>query len=502
MDALFLWTKKDLKNQGVVASFNLRKVHPLRCDHLFRNNPQKALLLLSLLLIASPATPAVRPKVLPGGLIRTIAGSGPAGLLAIGQGGFAGDGGAALLARFNFPEGLALGPDGTLFVADTGNNRIRKISPEGIVTTYVGTQRGGYNGDGPADQVSLWNPCDIVLDAQGNLYIADTGNAIIRKVTPDGQVITIAGTPRRHGYGGDNGPATQALLNAPRGLGIDPQGNLYIADTRNQRIRKVTPDGLITTLAGTGKMGFSGDGGPALQAQLRNPMDVAVDAQGNIFIADTHNFRIRKVTPDGLITTICGTGKTGFNGEVVPALQALLGEPQGIALDSRGNLYIADSINFRIRRLSPEGLLTTIVGTNQHGFEGDGGPSSQAQVEDMLMGILIDQEGNLYFSDSSNHRVRKVWLHPRPGDLDGDDRLTLQDVRWALKLLRSPSPILTEGQLRALGKQENPIIALEDVIRLLRQAVGLDPLLPSAQQSQLLYCPLGCGGGEPKDGRG
>src|SRR5208337_173469 len=242
-----------------------------------------------------------------------------------GEAGFGGDGGPASQAQLNQPEGVAVDASGNLYIADTDNNRIRKISPNGIIPTVAGNGIAGFSGDGgPASQAQLNHPEGVAVDAQGNLYIADTGNNRIRKISPNGIITTVAGNGIA-GFGGDHGPASQAQLNHPEGVAVDASGNLYIADTDNDRIREVR-NGVIVTIAGDA--GFSGDGGPASQAQLNHPEGVAVDASGNLYIADTGNNRIRKISPKGIITTVAGNG-----------MPAILNAPTGIALDASGNLF-------------------------------------------------------------------------------------------------------------------------------------------------------------------
>ena len=342
-------------------------------------------------------------------IIDTVAGSGPTG----GYGGaFSGDGGPATQARLQNPLGVALDVHGNLYIADAGNQRIRKVDTRGIITTVVGNGISGYSGDGgPATQAKLRGPSDVAIDAAGNLYIADGANYCIRKVNTNGIITTVAGIGTRAGYSGDGGPATQALLSVPRGIAVDAQGNLYIADSDNHRIRKVDTNGIITTVAGNGTAGFGGDGGPASQARLGGPRDVFVDAQGTLYIADYGNHRIRKVDTNGIITTVAGNGTAGFGGDGGPATEAELYWPGGVAVDSAGNLYIADkdssNNNNRIRKVDTSGTIITVAGTGTHGFSGDGGPAIEAQFYAVNQ-LAIDDSGNLYIADYWNHRIRKV----------------------------------------------------------------------------------------------
>jgi sugar lactone lactonase YvrE len=321
--------------------------------------------------------------------------------------GFAGDGGPATAARLNMSlGGVALDSSGNLYIADSLNERIRKVSPVGTISTYAGSGGFGFSGDGgPATAAQLSLPHGVAVDSAGNLYIADSNNHRIRKVTPGGTISTYAGTGTE-GFSGDGGPATAAHLDRPDGVAVDSAGNLYIADSGNSRIRKVTPGGTISTYVGNGGYGegFLGDGGPATAAHIR-PRGVALDSAGNLYITDFA--RIRKVTPGGTISTYAGTDTPGFAGDGGPATAAQLSFPQGVALDSAGNLYIADSNNNRIRKVTPGGTISTYAGTGLNGFSGDGGPAIAAQLW-IPVGVALDSAGNLYIADQENQRIRKV----------------------------------------------------------------------------------------------
>jgi uncharacterized protein (TIGR03437 family) len=319
---------------------------------------------------------------------------------------------------------------GNLYIADTGNQRVRKVTPQGIITTVAGNGTSGFSGDGGPAIAAQLNPSPNIMDAPwgvaadafGNLFIADLGNNRIRRVTPQGIITTVAGSGTvgslGGGFSGDGGPATAAQLKAPVGVAVDASGNLFIADQGNSRIRKMTPQGTITTVAGSGAAscsgfgGFSGDGGPATAAQLNCPMAVAVDASGNLFIADSSNGRIRKVTPQGIITTVAGNGTGSFSGDGGPAMSAGLQFPLGVAVDASGNLFIADY--FRIREVMPQGIITTVAGNGNSqtgGSSGDGGPATSVAVgfdeQQNLLGITADASGNLFIGDGAN-RVRKL----------------------------------------------------------------------------------------------
>jgi hypothetical protein len=345
-------------------------------------------------------------RVTPAGIISTVAGG------TISE--FGGDGGAATLARLYKPTGLAADAIGDLFIADTINCRIRKVTVGGVISTVAGRGGYGFSGDGgPAISAQLRAPLGIAVDAIGNIYIADTENHRIRKVTTDGVIRTIAGNGIA-GFGGDGGPAISAQLNHPETVAIDSAGNLYITDIDNQRIRKVTPAGVISTVAGNGTPGFSGDGGSATLAQLSCPHKIAVDSAGNIYIPEGCNHRIRKVTAGGIITTIAGNGSIGFSGDGGPATLAEIYNPFAVAVDAIGNLYIADTGNYRIRKVTPAGMINTIAGNGTDGFSGDGGPATSAQFGS-IEGISVDAAGNVYISEANNHRVRLIKTGPVPG---------------------------------------------------------------------------------------
>lgn len=333
-----------------------------------------------------------------GYIINTVAGSDTSG--------FSGDGGAATSASLYAPSGVTVDSSGNLYIADTLNNRIRKVDVSGKISTVAGTGTGGYMGDGVA-ATSTWlnRPQGVAVDNSGNLYIADTWNNRIRKVDMSGEISTVAGTDFA-GYSGDGGSAAVAALNEPKGLAVDRSGNLYIADSGNHRIRKVDLSGKISTVAGSGDFGVSGDGGDATLAKLSFPTGIAVDSSGNLyFVCD---FQIRKVDTLGKISTVVGLYKDGFSGDGGPALTAELFRPQGVAVDSGGNLYISDYWNFRIRKVDAAGIINTIAGTGREDFSGDGGPATSADLGGPI-GVAVDSSGNVYLSDAY-HRVRKLSL--------------------------------------------------------------------------------------------
>ena len=296
---------------------------------------------------------------------------------------------------------------GNVYFADTFNHRIRRVDLLGAITTIAGTGENGFNGDiGPAAMAQLDRPFGVAVDSAGVVYFADAFNHRIRRVDPSGAISTIAGAGG-WGYGGDGGPAIAARLDLPTSVAVDEAGNVYFADTENDRIRRVDPSGVIATVAGTGQSGFNGDGGPAVQAQLDTPYGVAVDKAGNVFVADTFNHRIRRVDSSGAITTIAGNGERGFGGDGGPAVEAQLNEPRGVAVDAGGAVYFSDEGNDRIRRVDPSGSIATVAGTEGNGFNLESGPADQAQM-DNPEGVAVDALGNVYFADTFNERVRML----------------------------------------------------------------------------------------------
>jgi len=339
-----------------------------------------------------------------GGVITTVAGTGTGGYLT------SEDNGLATLAKLNYPTGTAVDNSGNLYIADSSNNRIRKVATNGsIITTVAGTVIG-YSGDsGAATSAKMDWPNGVAIDSSGNLYIADTSNHRIRKVDATSKIITtVAGTSTR-GYSGDNGVATNAQLNYPTGMAVDSSGYLYIADSSNNRIRKVATNGsIITTVAGT-VIGYSGDSGAATSAKMDWPNGVAIDSSGNLYIADTSNNRIRKVTvSDGTISTVAGTSTGGYSGDNGAATSAKLNQPYGVAVDSSGNLYIADTKNHRIRKVDATSkIITTVAGTSTGGYSGDNGAATSAKLNSP-QGVAVDSSDNLYIADTYNHCIRKV----------------------------------------------------------------------------------------------
>ena len=428
------------------------------------------------------------------GMITTIAG--------MADEGFSGDGGPATSAQLDQPSGVAVDGGGYIFIADRGNNRIRQIGPDGVITTILGAEDGGDESDReaplaaprglavgsdgniyvadtgnhqidvideagvvsrvagieglrdgvPATQARLLEPTGVAIDADGTLYITDTGNRRVRKVDTNGIITTFAGSGKK-GHEGDGGPALEAAFDCPGGIAIY-EGDVYIADQCNNRVRKVDTSGIITTFAGTGVQGPAvfatplGDDGPATSARLIAPTALDFDSEGNLYITDPGNHRVRKVDTSGAITSVAGTGERSFSGDDGPAAEAQLSTPFGIAIEADGTIYIADFVYprnrvrkidtagiittiaevassgglavdaesnvyivqatvGRILKLTPDGVLSPIAGSTKPGFSGDGGPATLAEL-DTPKGIDVDEDGNLYFADSENNRIRKL----------------------------------------------------------------------------------------------
>ncbi len=333
--------------------------------------------------------------------INTVAGDGVQG--------FSGDGGQAINAEIFATAGLAVDGAGNIYIADSGNSRIRKVATNGIITTVAGTAISGYSGDGgPATSASLAFPTSVIVDTAGNLYIADAANFVIRKIDTNGIITTFAGTGSI-GFSGDGGPAINAQFGEVNGLALDAAGSLYVADSGNQRIRKIAPDGTISTIAGTGVAGFTGGGGPAINAEIYAPDSLAFDAAGTLYFTEPINNAIRKISTGGIITTVAGQGYAnfGFSGDGGPALNALLNDPHGLVVDGAGNLYFTDEDNQRIRMISASGIISTIAGNGTMSFAGDGGAAVNAEINEPY-GIELGPSGALYFVDSGNKRVRAL----------------------------------------------------------------------------------------------
>ncbi|MEM7125161.1 MAG: hypothetical protein AAF702_02465 [Chloroflexota bacterium] len=349
-------------------------------------------------------SPPVNPTE-PSGIITTVAGNGVAG--------YSGDDGPAIAANLWRPIGVMVDDQGNFYIADDGN-RIRKVNSSGIITTVAGNGSGGDNS--PAENAYVNRPSGVTKDIFGNIYIAEPYSHRIRKIAPNGIITTVVGTGTA-GHSGDGGLAIEAQLNHPTRLyvhsdggdllGDSPHIELYIADSLNHRIRKVGSNGIITTVAGNGVAGSGGDGGLAINASINRPYGMTVDRAGNIYIAEADGHRVRKVTIDGIISTIVGTGISGYSGDGGSAIAATLSTPAGVSIDGAGNVYIADQNNHRIRKVSTDGIIATAAGTGTGGFTGDGGPATNARIY-YPQGLSVDFEGNIYVADKLNYRIRKV----------------------------------------------------------------------------------------------
>jgi sugar lactone lactonase YvrE len=394
-------------------------------------------------LFGSLSMPVTAEDAKPGTIV-TVAGTGSPG--------YSGDNGPATQAQLA-PGGLALDASGNLYVADWFNNRVRKISQDGTITTLAGTGKLGFSGDGgKATEAQFNRPAYVIADGAGNLFISDFFNHRVRRVDAvTGVISTYAGSGTVDGttnatdlpkgrFSGDNGPATDAWLDGPTALAVDALGNLFIADAYNHRVRKVSPDGTITTVAGSGVDRSSGSDGLATESTLAVAWGLAVDARGNLFIAETGGpydgpgggvlgNRVRKVSPDGIITTVAGTGgKGGFSGDSGKAADAQLNLPHGLAVDSAGNLFIADEGNYRVRKVSPTGIITTVVGNGKKLYAGDGALAMETGLRGPNQ-LAIDAAGNLLISAGApfwesggvpdNARVLKVVGVAAPGLLAG-----------------------------------------------------------------------------------
>ncbi|HEX5000140.1 MAG TPA: hypothetical protein VFY29_18110 [Terriglobia bacterium] len=318
-------------------------------------------------------------------IISTVAGTGTPG--------FSGDGGPATSAELQSPSSLAMDAAGDLFITDSRNGRVRKITPDGTIESV---------------NVGMLGASDMIaLDPSGaGFFVTSVSTHSVRKVSASGDSTTVAGTGAS-GYSGDGGPATAAKLNTPFGLVSDATGNLYIADAFNHRIRKVTPGGMISTIAGTGKPGFGGDGGKAVSAQLNMPASLVIDGSGNLYFSDIGNNCVRKISTEGMISTVAGTGKPGFSGDGLKANKGQLNNPGPLALSKDGSLFISDVLNHRVRKVDSAGIITTVVGNGNSGSGGDGGAALAAQLA-IPSGLVVGPVGNLFVADAEGHRVRKI----------------------------------------------------------------------------------------------
>ncbi len=352
-------------------------------------------LILLLLVIAAPGF---------GQVINTIAGNGTAV--------YGGDSGPATAAGFVQPWGIAVSPTGNKYISDFSDNRIRKVSTTGVISTLAGTGTGGYSGDaGAAVSAKINSPRGLALDVAGNLYIADQNNHVIRRVTPSGIISTFAGTGVS-GYTGDGGSALGARLSYPQAVAVDRNGNILITDL-NYVVRKVNSSGIISTIAGTaGISGYTGDGGAATAATFATPYGICTDTAGNIYVADNGNHVIRKITKTGIISTYCGIGTPGYTGDGGAATAAQLNYPMGVVADSAGNLYIGDESNNVVRHITRAGIISTLAGKGVSGYSGDRGMAILAKLS-LPTSVSCDGQGNVYVVDHGNYVMRKIDLTNR-----------------------------------------------------------------------------------------
>ncbi|HMC59091.1 MAG TPA: hypothetical protein VKJ01_07865, partial [Candidatus Solibacter sp.] len=323
---------------------------------------------------------------------------------------------------------------------------------------FAGTGIRGTSADGvAAAAANLNSPMGVTVDAAGNILIADTSNSRIRQVAADGLIRTVAGTGRP-GSGAENLLPLQMPVNSPQAVCLDRSGTLYIADTSNHRVLRAPLNGVVTTAAGNGSPGAAGDGGPGRLAELNLPSGCALDSAGNLFIADTGSNRIWKVTPlpDGIITTVAGTGDPGFAGDEAVATAAQLSGPRGVAVDDNGNIFIADTGNHRIRLISPDGVIHTIAGQNNAGFAGDGGPSTSAQLYSPG-GLFLDGSGTLYLADTNNNRVRRLV----PDSLLPPDPIVTPHALTAVNAANlRPGPVAPGEIVSIFGQGIGPVAAI------------------------------------------
>ena len=315
-----------------------------------------------------------------------------------------GDGQAAPRAFVPSPEGIAVDASGNVYIAEVATSRIRRVSPQGVITTFAGTGAAGFSGDGgPASQAQLDGPRGLALGPDGSLYVADSGNNRIRRISSAGTIETVAGTGDA-GFSGDGGPALEAMLNYPYDVQAGRDGSLYIADYGNNRVRRISA-GIIQTIAGDGDWGDPSSDGPAVALPLEGPKTVGVSPSGEVYLSDW-SYRIRKITLNGTLTTVAGTGTYGFSGDGGPATAAAIAGTEAITVDQSGDLYISDRWNARLRLVTPDGVITTVAGNGRYGFSGDGALAVDAQIAYPTM-LATDSAGNVYFSDFGNARVRQ-----------------------------------------------------------------------------------------------
>lgn len=296
-------------------------------------------------------------------------------------------------AKFALPTDVAIDSQDNIYVADRSNHKIRKITPSGVVTTLAGSTRGFADGTGATAQ--FYYPTGIAIGSQGNIYVIDKQNTKVRKISPNGVVSTLAGSS----YGYADGTGSNAQFSNPTGIAIDSENNIYVADQNNHKIRKITPNGVVSTFAGS-TSGFTD--GTGSEAQFNRPTELTIDSQDNIYITDKNNHSIRKITSNGVVTTLAGNGTAGTVDDT--GVIAQFNNPIGLTIDPQNNIYIADSENNRIRKITPNGVVTTLAGNTQGFLDGN---DTTAQFK-YPTGLTIDSQGNIYVADRDNHKIRKI----------------------------------------------------------------------------------------------
>ncbi|MGZ3864800.1 MAG: NHL domain-containing protein [Bacteroidia bacterium] len=385
-------------------------------------------------------------------IITTVAGNGFNASTGY-PGGFGGDGGNALTAQLSFPSDVQLDSLGNMYIVDSYNNRVRRVDSVGIINTIIGNGTQGYSGDGGlATAAKVRHPGLISFDSNGNIFIADGSNNAIRKVNNSGIISTICGGNSPGGFSGDGGLAIAAHLFVPSKILFDQVGNAYITDTDNHRIRKIDISGIITTIAGVGTQGDTGDGAAANSAQLNTPTSMAFDNYGNLFFTDELNHRIKKIDNSGIISTVAGIGSPGYSGDGGLATLAALNYPTGIVFDNVGNLFFSDASNNVIRKIDASGIITTIIGNGTAGYSGDGGLATLAKLN-QPEGLCFDMQGNLYFADADNHVVRKV-----------TNLSSVQSINVQNSFFLHPNPASNSFTISSNQLTENSQIKITDVL--------------------------------------
>ncbi len=336
-----------------------------------------------------------------GQTISTVAGTGTLG--------HSGDNGPATAAEIAYPTRVAVDTNGNLYFGDVYNQRICRVDVvTKIITTIAGTGTAGFSGDnGPATAAEINGTQGLAMDRAGNLFMADVYNNRIRKIDPAGIITTVAGGGSGGLFSGDGGQATAAGLFQPFGVAVDNAGDIYIGDLANYRVRKVNAAGIISTIAGNGTAASTGNGGPATAAEVNAPVDVCVDKNGNVYIAELGSGFVRKINTSGQISAFAGTGIAGFSGDGGPATAAAFNNLAGLASDKMGNIFIMDAENSRLRIVDPTGIVNTYAGNGADGYNGDGIPATDASLA-VPNGVVVDKWGNVYIADNNNYRVREI----------------------------------------------------------------------------------------------